>query len=85
MDTVLEMAIELNIVDILILAMGYIAILIRAIVEYRKDEYMLYIVVPVLTVYPLFMVVFGANVVASFGIALLVFYMIELVEIDTED
>jgi len=85
METVLEMVIEMNIVDILILAIGYIAILISAIVEYRKDEYMLYIVVSVLTIYPLFMVVFGVNVVASFGIALLVFYMIELVEIDTED
>jgi len=79
METVLEIMMEIN-----VLALVYIVVLIRAIVAYLKDTYMLYIGVSTLTLYPLFMLVQGVSLITSISVALLVFTILELVNIGTE-
>jgi len=85
METMLEIMMEMDILGMFILALVYIVVSIRAIITYLKDTYMLYIVISTLTLYPLFMMALGVSLITSFSIALLVFNIVELVDIDTED
>ena len=85
METMLEIMMEMDILGMFILALVYIVVSIRAIITYLKDVYMLYIVISTLTLYPLFMMALGVSLITSFSIALLVFNIVELVDIDTED